>query len=335
MSRIGCPVLGRSILLGLAALVFACGSAIGQQAGPDDFSADVEATGVPRTPLVASGVTAGVYFPVANILAELAGGDFDVVATSGSIENLVRLSMGDVDFAIALSDRVAQAMAGLPPFDHLGVGQDLRVVMALFPEPLTILVRADEDIQDLSGLDGRTVNMGVTNDPTGRLFRLALDASGSLYDDDNNAQISLADQTDALCSGEVDAIAYLAAHPSGTVYQAATTCAVRALAITGEVADALLTADTTLVATRIPGGIYPGIDRPVDSVGPVALLVTRADVAAEQVDLLVGGVLDNLAIIGRRHPVLMALDRFLPIVMQGPWPLHDRAAALLSDTPTL
>ena len=275
-----------------------------------------------------------MYFPVANIVAEMADGAFDVEITTGSIENLVRLGMGEVDFAIALSDRVGQAIQGLPPFDHIGAAENLRTVIALFPEPLTILVRADDDIDALSDLQGRVVNLGPTGNQTGRLLRLAMDLSGWVHRLEDFRDVPLADQADALCAGEVDAIAYLAAHPSGTVHQAASTCDVRALAIVGEVADALLAADATLAPARIPGGLYPGIDRPVDSVGPMALLVTRADIEDALVDALVGGVLDNLDTMARRHPALAGVDGFLPMVGRGPLPVHDRAADLLAVAPT-
>lgn len=297
----------------------------------DGAEAVTEIASAVRAPILASGAPAGVYFPIANILAEAADGDVDVMATSGSTENLVRLSLGDVDFAIARSDRVAEAMVGLPPFDDGDLSQTLRVVLGLFPEPLTILVRADDGILSLADLEGRIVNLGEPGNATGQLLRLALDVSGQVHESENFSEIPLADQVEALCAGEVDAIAFIAAHPSGTIHRAASTCGMQAVAMGQDDVEALLTANGSLVPAAIPGGLYPGIDGAISSVGPIAMVVTLSDVDAVSVDRLLGGVLDDLEQVTGRHPVLTSLSQTVTLAVRNGVPQHDRAAALLAD----
>jgi len=297
----------------------------------DDAEAVTEIASAVRAPVVASGAPAGVYFPIANILAEAADGDVDVLATSGSTENLVRLSLGDVDFAIARSDRVAEAMVGLPPFDDGDLSQTLRSVLGLFPEPLTILVRAEDGIVSLADLEGRVVNLGEPGNATGQLLRLALDVSGQVHESENFSEVPLADQVDALCAGEVDAVAFIAAHPSGTIHRAASTCEMQAVAMGQDDIDALLTANGSLVPASVPAGLYPGIDDAVSSVGPIAMLVTLSDVDAALVDSLLSGVLDDLERISVRHPVLGGLSQAVTLAGGNGVPMHDRAASLLAD----
>ena len=311
----------------LAVALFPC-VANAQQGGSE---AVTEIASAVRAPVVASGAPAGVYFPIANILAEAADGDIDVLATSGSTENLVRLSLGDVDFAIARSDRVAEAMVGLPPFDDGDLSQTLRAVLGLFPEPLTILVRADDGILSLADLEGRVVNIGEPGNATGQLLRLALDVSGQVHERENFNEIPLADQVDALCAGEVDAIAFIAAHPSGTIHRAASTCDMQAVAMGEDDVEALLTANGSLVPAAIPGGLYPGIDDAVNSAGPIAMLVTLSDVDTASVDLLLSGILDDLERISGRHPALGGLSQSVTLAVRNGVPVHDRAASLLAD----
>lgn len=317
-------------LLAVAALAVALPPCVAK-AQSDDPQTGAELASAARAPVVASGAPSGVYFPIANILAEAADGDVDVLATSGSTENLVRLSLEDVDFAIARSDRIAEAMVGLAPFEHGDLNQSLRAVLGLFPEPLTILARADDGIVSLGDLEGRVVNLGAPGNATGQLLRLALDVSGQVHEGEDFSEIPLADQVDALCAGEVDAIAFIAAHPSGTIHRAASTCDMQAVAMGPDDVEALLTANGSLVPATIPGGLYPGIDAPVASAGPIALLVTRSDVDAASVDRLLSGVLEDLAQISQRHPALGTFDQAVTMADRNAVPLHDRAAALLSD----
>lgn len=321
------PLIRMFAVAALAATLFPC-LASAQQDGAE---AVTEIASAVRAPVVASGAPAGVYFPIANILAEVADGDVDVLATTGSTENLVRLSLGDVDFAIARSDRVAEAMVGLPPFDDGDLSQTLRAVLGIFPEPLTILVRADDGIASLADLEGRVVNLGAPGNATGQLLRLALDVSGQVHDSENFSEIPLADQVDALCAGEVDAIAFIAAHPSGTIHRAASTCEMQGVAMGQDDIEALLTANGSLVPAAIPGGLYPGIDVGVSSVGPIAMLVTLADVDAASVDSLLTGILDDLEQVTGRHPVLTGLSQSVTMAGRNGVPLHDRAASLLGD----
>ncbi|MEM7443496.1 MAG: TAXI family TRAP transporter solute-binding subunit [Pseudomonadota bacterium] len=311
-------------------LALICGGASAQTTEP----VGTEVATANHTPVIASGVMAGVYYPVANILSDAAGGGFEVLPTTGSMENLVRLASGEVDFAIALSDRVEQAIDGSTPFDQAGLGEDLRLVMALFAEPLTILVRANDEIQSLSDLADRTVNLGTQGNPVEHLFRMTLDASGLVHEEEDYRYIPLSEQAQALCDGEVDAIGYIAVHPSGTVYQATTLCDVRILPIDGDAAETLLAGDPTLAPARIQASLYLGTGGWVDSVGPMALLMTRSDVSPMYIDRLVNGVLGDPAAVERRHPALTAIDQRLRYAEDGPAPLHDRAAELLGNAAT-
>ena len=70
-------------------------------------------------------------------VAEAAGpARLAVESTGGSVENLVRLGMGDLDLAIARSDLQAHAWQATGPFDYAPPFDDLRSILALHGEPL-------------------------------------------------------------------------------------------------------------------------------------------------------------------------------------------------------
>jgi hypothetical protein len=319
---------------GFAALWIAAlaGAAWGQdqmaeeEQGPEgDQALTTEMTFAP--PILAGGDPRGVYYAVATSIDDLIDAPVEVMVTTGSMENLVRLQVDDVQLAIAQSDRVAQALIGLPPFDGERPFSGLRALVALYPEPINILVRADSGIGAIADLAERRVNFGTRDDLTGRLLAQVIDAHNLPDTEIEATAVPIGEQGDFLCAGEVDAIALIAGHPSGSLYRIAEACPVRALAIDGGAAQTLLADIPALAPATIPGGLYPGIDEPVSTLGPMAVLVSEDGADSGLVRSVVTGLIENLGTFRDSHPALtdLTLER-----MRGPGlgaPLHDQAAA--------
>ncbi len=80
-------------------------------------------------------------------------------ATPGSVYNIGAIQSGELEFAIVQSDVQFAAYKG----DGVWTGKafpDLRSVLSLYPELVTVIARADSHIQELAGLAGRRVNVG-------------------------------------------------------------------------------------------------------------------------------------------------------------------------------
>ncbi len=66
-----------------------------------------------------------------------------------------------LDFAIVQSDVQNMALTGEGPFVGKPAFSDLRSVMSLYPETLTVLSRPDAHILSLGGLVGKRVDIGL------------------------------------------------------------------------------------------------------------------------------------------------------------------------------
>ncbi len=293
-----------------------------------------------RPGVIGAGGVSGLYFPVAGAVAamvEAHAPDAPPVAvesTGGSMENLVRLQAGDLDLAIVRSDLQHDALNGTGAFTGTEPYAGLRAVFALHPEPLTVIVRADAGITALADLAGHPINLGPSGDPTRRLFELVLDAHGWSTDEGfaEIHQVPLLDQVAALCDGRVDAIAFVAGHPSGTIHRALQACDTVPVPIDGPAADRLLADTPALVRTEIPGGVYPGVPEAVATVGPVATLLATETTDGALVGTVVRTVFGNLDDLRGRHPALRGLD---PQAMAGAGltaPLHPAAARHYSES---
>ncbi|GEM_PF-2133574 len=82
----------------------------------------------------------------------------------------------------------------------------------------------------------------------------------------------------------------------------------RIIPVQGEAIDALLAKADYYSAAPIPGGLYPGVDAAVPSIGGKAVLATTSKTDPEVVYQLVKSVFDNLERFKRLHPAFAELQ---------------------------
>ena len=112
-----------------------------------------------------TGAVTGAYFPVGVALCRLVNQHRRETglrcaaqpSAEGSVANIAGLRDGALDLAIVQSDVQAEALAGTGAFAEAGPFADLRAVMALYPEPLTLVARADAGIAQVEDLAGKRV----------------------------------------------------------------------------------------------------------------------------------------------------------------------------------
>jgi TRAP transporter TAXI family solute receptor len=137
-------------------------------------------------------------------------------------------------------------------------------------------------------------------------------------------------QAQALCDREVDAIVFMAGHPSGTIKTATQTCDTDIVSIVGPKIDSLLEDGSQYRASVIPAGTYFGQTAEIETFGVTATLVTTSEQSDKSVLRLVQVVFDELARLKRMHPALAHLDEAEMKKDVMPAPLHDAAVAFFS-----
>jgi TRAP transporter TAXI family solute receptor len=248
----------------------------------------------------------------------------------GSVYNAAALQEGDLDFAIVQSDTQLFALEGAGPFAGMTPDTQLRSVLSLYPEPLTLVVRADSGIERLDDLRGRSVNTGVRNSGTRTtveaLFgHLGLDTT----DFSTMSGLPTAAAVDELCAGRLDAMFVVVGHPNQIVERAVTECSADIVPVAGREVRGFLEANPQFAAGVIPGGVYPGLRRDVPTLQVTATLMTRADMDPEVVLTVAAAIVGNLPELNRRARVLPA-RRSPGLGSDGlAAPLFDGVAAIL------
>lgn len=200
--------------------------------------------------------------------------------TSGSIENLQRLKSGDSSYAMVQSDWLYQASKGLGPF-ATQPQPELRALFATHAEPFTIVIRADGDITSLEQLKLVPIDMGLKGSGT-RQTALTLFNQLGAQEQDLDLK-SMANQSDALCSKQIDAFALVMGHPNRIVLDTAKRCAVRFLPIEGAIRDQLLKGVKYYQRSQVPARIYPGNLKATPTFAIAATLVTNTAMPEESV----------------------------------------------------
>ncbi len=200
--------------------------------------------------------------------------------TSGSIENLQRLKSGESSYAMVQSDWLYQASKGLGPFAKQPQ-PELRALFATHAEPFTIVIRADGDITSLEQLKLAPIDMGLKGSGT-RQTALTLFNQLGAQEQDLDLK-SMANQSDALCSKQIDAFALVMGHPNRIVLDTAKRCAVRFLPIEGATRDQLLKGVKYYQRSQVPARIYPGNLKATPTFAIAATLVTNAAMPEESV----------------------------------------------------
>lgn len=280
---------------------------------------------------------AGAYFPVGVAICRLVNEDrrqhgirCAAQPSAGSVANIRALRADEIDLAIVQSDVQAAALDGSGTFAEDGAFGELRAVLSLYPEPMTVVARADAGIEELADLPGHRVSYGPAGSGQRAIWDELAGALGWTPESFAEAlELSATDQAEALCAGEIDAFAIAIGHPAATISEATTGCAARFVPVTGPEVAELVGSRPYFADAEVPGGLYLGNPSPVPTFGVTATLVTRADVADEVIGIVVETALGKLVELRALEPVLAGLE---PEAMAGAGrtaPLHPAAEAAL------
>ena len=265
---------------------------------------------------LATGGVIGTYFPagtaicrIVNLERNKLGVRCSAKSTSGAIENIRALRSGKFDFALVPSDLQYQAFRGEGAFTKRGGFENLRAVISLHAESFTVIVRANSGIETFDDLNGKSVNVGPSGSGQRRIMEHLIDAKE--WETSNfrlATEINASDQIRALCDKKIDAISYLAGHPSGTLRGLAKHCPVRIIGVSEKVIEKLVSKYPYYSSETISGGMYVNNPDDVTTFGVRATLVTTENTPPRTVYAIVSAVFENLDKFRRLHPAFARLD---------------------------
>lgn len=231
---------------------------------------------------IATGGTAGTYYPVGGAIAEILNKNIDGMnasaqSTGATVSNINMLYAGDVQLAIVQNDITYYAVHGTEMFSDKEV-KNIRGIATLYPETCQFVTLDGAGITSIADLRGKRVAVGAAGSGAEANARQILEAYGITYDDIDEQYLSFAEGASALKDGNVDAAFLTAGYPTASVQDIASQHSVRLLPVDEDKADELIARYPYYTKTTVPAGTYQGFDEEVPTVSVMAMLVASTDV---------------------------------------------------------
>ncbi|MDC0663797.1 TAXI family TRAP transporter solute-binding subunit [Marinobacter sp. SS21] len=282
---------------------------------------------------IGTGGVTGVYYPAGGAICRLVNMDrkehgirCSVESTGGSVYNLNAIRQGELDLAVAQSDWQYHAYNGTSSFGEDGANKDLRAVFSLHPEPFTVVASKGSNINSFEDLAGKRVSVGNPGSGQRATAEVLLDAMGWGLDKFSlAAELKAAEQSQALCDGNIDAFFYTVGHPSGAIKEATTSCDSVLVNVDNEATQSLVDDNPYYRVATIPGGMYRGNDEDVTTFGVAATFVTSTSVPDDVVYEVVKAVFENFDSFKRLHPAFANLQKAEMVSDALSAPLHPGA----------
>jgi TRAP transporter TAXI family solute receptor len=264
---------------------------------------------------IATGPTAGTYFPIGALIAGIISGpeggpacedgggcgvpDLIAVAqaTDGSVANLAAIAAGRFDSALAQADIVHWAYSGAGPMLGQGENTALRAIANLYPESVHLVARRGSGIAAVADLKGRRVSLDTAGSGTRADADLILAAFGLAEDDIQPIYASLGRAIEMIETGEIDALFFVGGYPAQGVSALASQDLISLVPIDGPPAQALRESHPFFSPDRIPDDAYAGVGG-VETLSVAAQWVVAASESEELIYAITAALWHPL---NRRH----------------------------------
>lgn len=266
---------------------------------------------------ISSGDTTSTNYAASSAVAKLFnrksaeyGMRASATPTTGAIATIDTVAQGKTPFGIVQADMLQRAADGTGPWK--GKPQkELRAVLALHGEALTVVAAADREIRKIGDLKGKRVNIGAPGSSDREYGTLLLERSGVKSADVTLSELPSSIAAELLQKDDIDAYIYTVGHPNLSVLEAsAGKRKVTLIPVDKTIIQQVTASNPVIIPVTIPTNHYPGLVKQgdVSTIGVRAVLFTRADTPDETVYRMVKEVLTNFDLFKRQHPALQDLS---------------------------
>lgn len=229
----------------------------------------------------ATGGTSGTYYPLGEAMAQvwnnnISGIQVSVQATGASAENIRLLNNKRVDLAFVQNDINHYAYRGIEIFKGEKL-PDFKVIAALYPETVQIVVRAESNIRTVADLKGKRVSVGASGSGVEANARQILGNAKLTYRDLTPVFLPFAESAEELKHNNIDAFFVVAGHPTAAIQDIATQLKIRILDFSEKELQSLRHEYEFYSKVFIPASTYNGLVPPATTVAVKASLVCSSN----------------------------------------------------------
>jgi hypothetical protein len=243
---------------------------------------------------IATGGTAGTYFPIGGLLANAIsnppgsraceeGGSCGApglvataIASNGSVANINAIAGGTIESGFSQSDVAYWAHSGTGVFEGKGAVEEIRAIANLYPESIHLVASKSSGIASVADLKGKKVSLDEPGSGTLVDARIILEGYG-LSEDDVEAEFLKPNQAaDLMRDGNMDAFFFVGGFPAGAITELSNSLDITLVPISGPEAEGILEEYGFFAEHVVPGGTYEGIPDDTQTLSVGAQWVTSA-----------------------------------------------------------
>lgn len=263
---------------------------------------DVNTNNIASLVTLSSGYPSGVYYAVGNSICRLFNLNIQknktkciLLSSEGSISNIVSLSLGNTDLAIAQADWVHHSYNGTSIFQSSTPNQSIRALFSLYNENLIIVVKKDSGINNINDLIGKRVNIG----PAGSGIRATMEEIMAIKSWDikkfsNASEYPISEQVQRLCSSKIDAAIFITGNPNQMIDDAIRYCNAKIINIDDADIDKLIKQKPFYVSSQIKLNTYIDQAYNIKTIGVKSILITKETMDNDTAYAITTAVFDNL-----------------------------------------
>ena len=310
------------------------------------LSASIAAAQSPTFFRIGTGGAGGTYFPIGGTIANGIsappgsrpcdkGGQCGVPgliaiaqSTTASVFNNAAVQNGELEAGLAAADVTRSMYLGEGKFDGKPHPK-LRIVANLFPEDLHLVLPKGASIGDLGDLTDKRVGIAQAGSGTQVAVLQMLEAWGVTRDNMDEAELNNSQSAERLADGQLDGYFYAAGWPVAAMVQLASTKGMELHSFSDADLAKINEIIPAYIPSKIPAGVYEGVDYDVHTPAVSALLVVSSDLDEELVYGITKAMwnantrklLDNGHAKGKQITLETALDGIAALGV----PLHEGA----------
>lgn len=262
---------------------------------------------------IATGGTAGTYFPLGGALADILnknipGANASAQSTGASVANVNLLSQGKVEIGFIQNDIAYYAANGTEMFKGKQVA-GLQGLATLYPETVQIVTLKKNGIKSVADFKGKRIAVGAAGSGTEANARQIMEAYGIKYDDIKVQYLSFGEAASALKDGNVDAAFVTAGHPTAAIQDIATQHDVALVPVDADKADALIKQYPFYTKVTIKSGTYAKQDADVSAVAVKCMLAVTDKMDADTAYAILKALYGNVDRMKAAHSAANAVSK--------------------------
>ncbi|MEM9277421.1 MAG: TAXI family TRAP transporter solute-binding subunit [Pseudomonadota bacterium] len=249
---------------------------------------------------IGTGGAGGTYFPIGGTIANGIsappgsracdqGGQCGVPgliaiaqSTTASVFNNAAVQNGELEAGLAAADVTRSMYLGEGKFEGKAHPK-LRIVANLYPEDLHLVLPKGSTISNLGDLKGKRVGIAQAGSGTQVAVLQMLDAWGVNRDNMDEAELNNSQSAERLADGQLDAYFYAAGWPVSAMVQLSNTKGMNLHSFTEDDLSKINGIIPAYIPSKIPGGVYKGVDGETLTPAVSALLIVSSDLSEELV----------------------------------------------------